>query len=161
MSTRYQLPADADGKWYLIDIADKRLGRVASQIATLLMGKHLPTYAPFWCNGDQVVVVNASRVSISGKKRTEKQYYRHTGYPGGIRVTSFEEQLSRHPRRVIRSAVKGMLPRNRLARQMLSNLHVYAGQEHPHIAQKPIELRGELRNPQDLFNALAVSGVTN
>lgn len=155
MSTLYQLPADAKSRWYLIDISGKRLGRVASQIAILLMGKHLPTYAPFWCNGDQVVVVNASQMDVSGKKRSEKIYYRHTGYPGGIRATTFADQLARHPREVVRSAVKGMLPKNRLARQMLSNLHVYEGASHSHDAQKPIEIGGQLRNQRELFEALA------
>lgn len=155
MSTLYQLPADATYRWYLVDISGKCLGRVASQIAVLLMGKHLPTYTPFWSNGDKVVVINAKQVDVSGKKRSDKLYYRHSGYPGGIRVATFAEQLTRHPRGVIRSAVKGMLPKNRLARQMMSNLHVYEGNDHPHAAQKPTELGGRLHNQRELFEALA------
>lgn len=154
MSTLYQLPADAKGRWYLIDISGKCLGRVASQIAVLLMGKHLPTYAPFWCNGDQVVVINATKVDVSGKKRSDKLYYHHTGYPGGIRVATFAEQLARHPRDIVRKAVKGMLPKNRLSRHMMSNLHVYEGADHLHAAQKPVEIGGQLRNQRELFEAL-------
>lgn len=155
MSTIYQLPADRQSVWYLIDISGKTLGRVASQIAILLMGKHLPTYTPFWSNGDRVVVVNAARFAVTGKKLTDKIYYRHTGYPGGIRATTLADKLERHPRAVIIGAVKGMLPKNRLARQMLGNLYVYEGANHPHGPQAPVEITGRLNSQQELFQALA------
>ena len=155
MSTHYQLPADANPKWYLIDMSGKRLGRVASQIAVLLMGKHLPTYTPFWSNGDKVVVINAAHLDVTGRKREKKLYYRHSGYPGGIKVATLSEKLSRYPSTVVRGAVKGMLPKNRLARQMLKNLYIYDETDHPHIAQNPRELTGMLNNQMDLFSALA------
>jgi len=155
MSTRYQLPADAKPQWYLIDIADKRLGRVSAQIAMLLMGKHLPTYTPFWLNGDKVVVINATTLAVSGKKREDKRYYRHTGYPGGIKMSTLAQQLIRHPTDVVRHAVKGMLPKNKLGREMLKNLYIYADGAHPHAAQQPRELGGSLNSQADLFSALA------
>jgi large subunit ribosomal protein L13 len=123
--------------WWVIDATDKPLGRLASEVASRLRGKHKPTYTPHVDTGDFVIVVNAEKISVSGNKRAEKRYYRHSGYPGGIKSRTLEEMLERRPEEVIRLAVKGMLPRNRLARKQLTKLKVYAGPEHPHVAQQP------------------------
>lgn len=121
--------------WHVVDAADRPLGRVASEVARLLRGKHKPTFEPHLDVGDFVVVVNAANVRLSGKKRQEMVYYRHSGYPGGLKWRSFEEELAKHPDRVIRRAVWGMLPKNSLGRRMLSHLKVYPGPDHPHQAQ--------------------------
>ena len=113
------------------------LGRLATQIADALRGKRKPEYTPHVDTGDFVVVVNAEKISVTGNKRADKRYYRHSGYPGGLKVRTLEEMLERRPEEVIRHAVKGMLPRNRLARKQLTKLKVYAGPDHPHVAQKP------------------------
>lgn len=130
-------PADVERSWYVVDAAGAPLGRLASEVAALLRGKHKPTYAPHIDGGDYVIVVNASEISVSGKKPTEKVYFRHSGYPGGLRGESFERMKERHPDRLIENAVKGMLPKNRLGRQMLRKLKVYAGPDHPHGSQRP------------------------
>ena len=122
-------------RWHVIDAADRPLGRVATEIARLLMGKHKPQYTRHVLTGDFVIVVNASRVYVSGQKAKQRMYYRHSGYIGHLRETPFEVMLARHPDRVIELAVKGMLPKNTLARQMLRRLKVYAGENHPHEAQ--------------------------
>ncbi len=129
-------------EWYVVDAAGKTLGRLATRIATVLRGKHKATYTPHLDEGDYVVVVNAEKVVLTGRKREQKVYYHHTGYMGGLRRIPLAEVLARHPERVIRMAVEGMLPRNRLGRAMLRKLKVYAGPEHPHQAQnpKPLEL---------------------
>ncbi|MGB6837853.1 MAG: 50S ribosomal protein L13 [Dehalococcoidia bacterium] len=121
--------------WHVVDAEGRPLGRLASQVATLLRGKHRPTYTPHMDNGDFVVVVNASKVKVTGRKLEQKTYYRHSGYPGGLKETSLERMLERHPPRVIEHAVKGMLPHNRLGRRLLRHLKVYAGPDHPHEAQ--------------------------
>ncbi len=123
--------------WLVVDATGQTLGRLATQIADHLRGKRKPEYTPHVDTGDFVIVVNAEKISVSGNKRTDKRYYRHSGYPGGIRSRTLEEMLERRPEEVIRLAVKGMLPRNRLARKQLTKLKVYAGPEHPHAAQKP------------------------
>jgi large subunit ribosomal protein L13 len=123
--------------WLVVDANGQTLGRLATQIADALRGKRKPEYTPHVDTGDFVIVVNAEKISVSGNKRTEKRYYRHSGYPGGIRSRTLEEMLERRPEEVIRLAVKGMLPRNRLARKQLTKLKVYAGAEHPHAAQQP------------------------
>jgi large subunit ribosomal protein L13 len=123
--------------WYVVDAEGKTLGRLATQIADVLRGKRKPEYTPHVDTGDFVIVVNAAKVAVTGNKRTDKVYYRHTGYPGGIRSRTLAEMLRRQPEEVIRKAVKGMLPRNRLARRQLTKLKVYAGPEHPHKAQQP------------------------
>jgi large subunit ribosomal protein L13 len=123
--------------WLVVDATGQTLGRLATQIADALRGKRKPEYTPHVDTGDFVVVVNAEKISVSGNKRAEKRYYRHSGYPGGIKSRTLEEMLERRPDEVIRLAVKGMLPRNRLARKQLTKLKVYAGAEHPHAAQKP------------------------
>jgi len=130
-------PADLHREWHVIDATDVVLGRLAVQVATLLRGKHKPTFAPHMDGGDFVIVVNAGKVSLSGDKATKKMAYRHSGYPGGLSSTPFGELLEKDPRQAIERAVWGMLPKNRLSRQMLNKLKVYAGPEHPHAAQKP------------------------
>ncbi|MGQ3889880.1 50S ribosomal protein L13 [Legionella sp. CNM-1927-20] len=129
--------------WYIIDATDKVLGRVATEIARRLRGKHKAEYTPHVDTGDYVVVINADKITVTGKKFKEKVYYRHSGYPGGIKATSFDKLQERHPERVIELAVKGMLPKNVLGRQMYRKLKVYAGSEHPHTAQQPKELEIE------------------
>jgi large subunit ribosomal protein L13 len=123
--------------WLVVDATGQTLGRLATQIATALRGKTKPEYTPHVDTGDFVVVVNAEKISVTGNKRADKRYYRHTGYPGGIKERTLEEMLRRRPEEVIRLAVKGMLPRTRLGRKQLTKLKVYAGPEHPHVAQKP------------------------
>jgi large subunit ribosomal protein L13 len=123
--------------WYVVDAEGKTLGRLATQIADVLRGKRKPEYTPHVDTGDFVIVVNAAKVAVTGNKRADKIYYRHTGYPGGIRSRTLAEMLQRQPDEVIRKAVKGMLPRNRLARRQLTKLKIYAGPEHPHQAQQP------------------------
>jgi len=134
--TTYRLrAADMDRRWHVVDAAERPLGRVAGEVARLLQGKHKATFEPHMAMGDFVVVVNAKQVDLTGKKREQKRYYRHTGYPGGLRERSFEEQLDKDPTRVIEKAVKGMLPSGVRGRAMLRMLKVYSGPEHPHAAQ--------------------------
>src|SRR6185436_3532791 len=135
MKTYVATPADRQRTWYVVDAEGQTLGRLSTQIADALRGKRKPGYTPHVDTGDFVVVVNAEKIGVTGKKLQQKLYYRHSGYPGGIRSRTLAEQLDRRPTEVIRSAVKGMLPRNRLARQQLTKLKVYAGPEHPHDAQ--------------------------
>jgi large subunit ribosomal protein L13 len=130
-------PGEITRQWHVIDATDVVLGRLASHIATLLRGKHKPTYAPHVDTGDFVVVINADKVALTGSKREQKMDHRHSGYPGGLRSTSYETLLETNPRRVIEKAVKGMLPHNRIGRQQLSKLKVYSGPQHPHTAQQP------------------------
>jgi large subunit ribosomal protein L13 len=131
-------PSDVQRQWHVIDATDVVLGRLAAQAATLLRGKHKPIYAPHVDTGDFVIIVNAEKVALTGSKREDKVEYRHSGFPGGIRATTYDVLLAKNPRRVVEKAVKGMLPHNSLGRQMLSKLKVYAGPEHPHQAQKPV-----------------------
>ena len=137
MRTYSPKPGDIKREWHVIDATDVRLGRLAVQVANLLRGKHKPMFAPHVDTGDFVIVVNASKVALSGSKATKKMSYRHSGYPGGLSSTPFGELLEKDPRRAIEKAVWGMLPKNRLGRQMLKKLKVYAGPEHPHQAQQP------------------------
>ena len=123
--------------WYLVDANDQNLGRLATQIASILLGKHKPNYTPGVDTGDFVVVVNCERVRVTGNKLDEKKYYRHSLYPGGLKEITLRRQLAVHPDRVIRSAVWGMLPKNKLGRQLIKKLKVYAGPDHPHEAQQP------------------------
>ena len=125
-------------QWHVIDATDVVLGRLASQVAVLLRGKHKPTFAPHVDTGDFVIVVNAEKIALSGAKRTQKMAYRHSGYPGGLRATSYAELLESNPRRAVEKAVKGMLPHNKLGRAQAAKLKVYAGPEHPHAAQQPV-----------------------
>ena len=145
MKTWNAKPGEVDRRWYLVDADGKTLGRLATQIADTLRGKTKPEYTPHVDTGDFVVVVNAEKIAVTGKKLDDKRYYRHSGYPGGIRSRSLREQLDRRPTEVLRLAVKGMLPRNRLARAQLNKLKIYAGPEHPHEAQAPQPLNLETR----------------
>ena len=128
---------DVKREWYVVDASDKVLGRLASGIAHRLRGKHKPEYTPHVDTGDYIVVVNAEKVALTGNKANAKTYYHHTGHPGGIKSKSFREMIEQHPTRVIEKAVKGMLPKNKLGREMLSKLKIYAGEQHAHAAQQP------------------------
>lgn len=126
--------------WYVVDANGQTLGRLATQISEHLRGKRKPEYTPHVDTGDFVVVVNAEKIAVTGKKRTDKLYHRHSGFPGGLYTRTFEEQLEKRPEEIIRKAVKGMMPKNRLARKQLTKLKIYAGPDHPHVAQKPQSL---------------------
>lgn len=128
---------DAQHDWYVVDAAGRTLGRLASEIARRLRGKHKPAYTPHVDTGDYIVVVNAEQVRVTGLKETDKIYYRHSGYPGGIKATPLAKLRATHPERIVANAVKGMMPRNPLGRAMLKKLKVYAGPSHPHAAQQP------------------------
>jgi len=135
MKTYSTKAADIKRQWHVLDAADKVLGRLATEAAVLLMGKHKPSYAPHLDMGDFVIVVNAARVRLTGRKAEQKMYYRHSGYPGGLREIPFTKMMQTHPERVIEHAVKGMLPHNARGRALLRHLKVYAGPTHPHEAQ--------------------------
>ncbi len=137
MKTYSQKASEVQRDWYVIDAADQVLGRLATQIATLLRGKHKPTFTPSIDGGDFVVVVNAEKIRITGRKAFQKTYIRHSGYPGGLKVTPYKVMLAKHPERILRFAVKGMLPKNRIGRRLLTKLRIYAGPHHPHTAQQP------------------------
>ena len=128
---------EIDKKWYVVDATDKRLGRLATEIASILRGKNKPTFTPNMDTGDFVVVINAEKVDVTGRKREQKLYRRHSGRPGGMKVETFDQLQNRIPERIIEKAVKGMLPKNALGRKLFTNLKVYAGSEHPHAAQQP------------------------
>jgi large subunit ribosomal protein L13 len=131
-------PHEVERQWHVIDATDVVLGRLASHTATLLRGKHKPVFAPHVDTGDFVIIVNAGKVALTGAKREQKTEYRHSGYPGGLRATSYATLLVENPRRAVERAVKGMLPHNKLGRAQLSKLKVYAGPDHPHAAQQPV-----------------------
>jgi large subunit ribosomal protein L13 len=137
MKTFVATPENRERDWLVVDASGQTLGRLATQIADTLRGKLKPEYTPHCDVGDFVIVVNAEKIAVTGKKREKKLYYRHSGYPGGLRTRTLNDMLERQPAEVIRKAVKGMLPRNRLARQQLRKLKVYAGPDHPHAAQQP------------------------
>lgn len=137
MRTYTPKPGDVERTWYVIDATDVVLGRLATQVATLLRGKHKATFAPHVDGGDFVIVINAGKVALTGNKREQKLAYRHSGYPGGLRAVPYSKLLETHPERAIEKAVRGMLPKTTLGRGQLSKLKVYAGAEHPHAAQKP------------------------
>jgi large subunit ribosomal protein L13 len=141
MKTYTAKPREIEQAWYLVDADQRTLGRMATEIADLLRGKGKPAYTPHVDTGDFVVVVNAKKVRVTGKKLEQKIYYRHSGYPGGLRERTLAEQLERRPEQVIRKAVKGMLPKNKLASAQLRKLKVYAGPDHPHTAQNPVPLK--------------------
>lgn len=140
MKTYVTKPADVERNWYVVDAEGHTLGRLASRIAATLRGKHKPIYSPSVDTGDYVIVVNAEKIAVTGQRMDKKIYYRHTGYPGGIRTLTLREQLEKHPTRALELAVKGMLPKNALGRKMLKKLKVYAGPDHPHQAQQPVEM---------------------
>ena len=137
MPTYSPKPADIERAWHVVDADGAVLGRVATEVATLLRGKHKPIWAPHGDTGDHVIVVNAAKLAISPRKAEQKLYYRHSGYPGGLKETNLAHMLERDPEKVVRLAVRGMLPKNRLGRSMLRKLRVYAGPTHPHTAQQP------------------------
>ncbi len=137
MKTYVAKPTDRERNWYVVDATGQTLGRLSTQIANVLRGKRKPEYTPHIDTGDFVIVVNAERIVVTGNKRADKRYYRHSGYPGGLKVRTFEEMQARRPDHIIRLAVKGMMPRNRLARKQITKLKIYAGPDHPHVAQKP------------------------
>ena len=138
MSSTYMAkPQDIERKWYVIDAGGKTLGRLASEAASILRGKNKPVFTPHIDTGDYVIIINAEKVQVTGKKRKEKIYKRHTGYPGGLREITFEKLQAKAPGEIIRHAVKGMMPNGKLGRQMFKKLKVYAGPEHRHAAQKP------------------------
>lgn len=136
MTTLSAKPAEVQHDWYVVDAAGLRLGRLATEIAHRLRGKHKPSYTPHVDTGDYIVVVNAEKVQVTGRKFTDKMYHHHTGYPGGLKSVSFDKLQASHPERIIEGAVKGMLPKGPLGRAMLGKLKVYAGSEHPHAAQQ-------------------------
>jgi large subunit ribosomal protein L13 len=135
--TRFIKTEDADRKWHVIDANDLVLGRLATKVATIIRGKHKPIFTPNMDTGDFVIVVNADKVKLTGKRENKKTYFSHSMYPGGVKVKSFTELKEKNPDFIIRNAVKGMLPKNRLGRKLIKKLKVYAGTEHPHSAQKP------------------------
>ena len=137
MKTQSTRPADVRREWFVVDAAEKTLGRLATEVARRLRGKHKPEFTPHVDTGDYIVVVNADKVRVTGNKTTDKTYWRHTGYPGGIKGVSFRDMIATHPERVIESAVRGMLPKGPLGRDVYRKLKVYSGSEHPHTAQQP------------------------
>ncbi|MFQ5637402.1 MAG: 50S ribosomal protein L13 [bacterium] len=140
MKTFSPKPADINRKWYLVDADGQVLGRLASRVATILRGKHKAIYAPHADVGDHVVIVNAEKIKVTGKKAKTKKYFRHTGYPGGGRFDTYSDLMTKHPERILEKAIKGMLPHNKLGRQMFKKLKVYAGENHVHQAQRPEKL---------------------
>ena len=137
MKTFSAKPEEVRREWYVVDAADKTLGRLATEVASRLRGKHKPEYTPHVDTGDHIVVVNAARIRVTGNKLKDKTYYRHSGYTGGLRSETAQERLEKYPERIIRDAVWGMLPKNRMGRKLLRKLKVYAGPDHPHGAQQP------------------------
>ena len=138
-------PAAVKREWFVVDATDLPLGRLSSEVARILRGKHKPSFAPHLDVGDHVVIVNAEKVAVTSNKSESKIYYRHSGFPGGLREQSFEELMEKYPERIIEKTVTGMLPKNRLGRQMATKLKVYAGPDHPHQAQQPSELALNIR----------------
>lgn len=138
-------PTTVERKWYVVDAEGKTLGRLAAEVAKVLRGKHKPTFTPHVDTGDHVIVVNAEKVRLTGKKLLQKTYFRHSGYPGGTTFVAAGKMLEKHPERLVEMAVKGMLPKNKLGAQMYRKLNVYVGPEHPHAAQKPDVLTIDIR----------------
>ena len=135
--TRFVKAEDADRKWYVVDAKDQVLGRLASQIARVIRGKNKAVFTPNMDAGDFVVVVNADKVKMTGKRELQKEYFNHSGYPGGVRIRSYAEVMSKNPEEVVEKAVRGMLPKTRLGKKLIKKLKVYSGENHPHAAQKP------------------------
>ena len=140
MKTKSYKNTDLDKKWLLLDARDETLGRLSSKIASILMGKNKAQYTPHNDLGDYVVVVNAEKIKVTGNKNTQKRYYRHTGYPGGLKSSTFSEMIEKDPENTILKAVKGMLPKNKLSNSMISKLKIYAGDNHPHAGQNPVKI---------------------
>jgi len=149
MKTWNAKPHEVERRWYVVDAEGETLGRLATRVADTLRGKRKPGYTPHVDTGDFVIVVNAEKIAVTGKKLQQKMYYRHSGYPGGLKTRTLSEQLDRRPTEVIRAAVKGMLPRNKLSRAQIGKLKVYAGPEHPHEAQQPEPLPGPSRKARN------------
>ena len=145
MKTYVATPATAERNWYVVDASGRTLGRLATQVADALRGKRKPEYTPHVDTGDFVIVVNAEKIAVTGDKLSQKRYYRHSGYPGGLRSRTLREMLERRPEEVVRKAVRGMMPRSRLGRKQLTKLKVYAGPEHPHAAQQPQPMEVDAR----------------
>lgn len=137
MQTYMATPKDVEKKWYILDATNKPLGRLATEAARLLRGKHKPTFTPHIDTGDNVIIINASDVMLTGNKLLQKKFYRHSRYPGGLKSMDYQTLLASKPERAVEKAVKGMIPHNRLGRQVIKKLHIYRGAEHPHAAQKP------------------------
>jgi large subunit ribosomal protein L13 len=140
MKTYFANNENIEKKWYVVDASGKVLGRLATQIAKVLRGKHKPEFTPHADAGDHVIVINAAEIKVTGKKETDKHYYSHSGYPGGIKDITFDKLMEKDPTRIIKFAVKGMMPKNPLGRDMMRKLKIYAGAEHPHEAQQPVEI---------------------
>ena len=138
MKTFVTKPGDVERNWYVIDAEGQNLGRLATKVATLLRGKHKPIYSPSVDCGDFVVIINAEKIAVTGRRMDQKKYYRHSGYPGGLREISMRDQLEKNPERVVEAAVRGMLPKNALGRKIFKKLKTYVGPEHPHEAQQPV-----------------------
>jgi large subunit ribosomal protein L13 len=140
MKTVFAKPASVERKWYVIDAEGKILGRVAARVASIVRGKNKVNFVPHQEIGDFVVVINADKIAVTGKKAQNKMYYRHSGYVGGLKTSSFEKLMERHPTKPLENAIKGMLPKGPLGRKMAKNVKLYAGTEHPHISQKPVPI---------------------
>ena len=140
MKTKSYKNTDLEKKWLLLDASDKTLGRLSAKISSILMGKNKPQYTPHNDLGDYIVVINAEKVKVTGNKDIQKKYYRHSGYPGGLKSSSFSEIIEKNPEEIILKAVKGMLPKNKLSNSMISKLKVYKGENHPHIGQNPLKI---------------------
>ena len=145
MKTYMATPSTIERKWYVVDAADKTLGRLAAEVAKVLRGKHKPTFTPHMDTGDHVIIINADKVRLTGKKLVQKVYFRHSGYLGGDKYTKAGDMLAKNPVRMVELAVRGMVPHNRLGSQIIKKLHVYAGSDHPHAAQKPEVLTIDIR----------------
>lgn len=145
MKTYMATPSTIERKWYVVDAADKTLGRLAAEVAKVLRGKHKPTFTPHMDTGDHVIIINADKVRLTGKKLVQKVYFRHSGYLGGDKYTKAGDMLAKNPVRMVELAVRGMVPHHRLGSQIIKKLHVYAGSEHPHAAQKPEVLTIDIR----------------
>ena len=145
MKTYMATPSTIERKWYVVDAADKTLGRLAAEVAKVLRGKHKPTFTPHMDTGDHVIIINADKVRLTGKKLVQKVYFRHSGYLGGDKYTKAGDMLAKNPVRMVELAVRGMVPHNRLGSQIIKKLHVYAGSEHPHAAHKPEVLTIDIR----------------
>ena len=141
MKTRSIKQSEINKKWWLVDAQGQTLGRFSSKIAQILRGKHKVDFTPHMDMGDFVIVINAEKVKLSGSKESDKVYFRHTGYPGGVKETKYSEMMQKFPERIVENSIKGMLPHNRLGRKILLNLKVYKGEEHPHLAQQPKPLK--------------------
>ena len=140
MKTIFVKQKDVEKKWYIIDAAGKRLGRLATKVATILRGKHKPIFSPHMDTGDYVIIINAEKVQLTGRKKTDKVYYRHSGYPGGLKSEPFSKIIQRKPTFPMEHAIKGMLPKGPLGRKLFQHVKIYSGKDHPHKAQKPEEL---------------------